>query len=740
MLPHQAFGDRHSQPAVNTSRNLEEHVPIITAYVTDRVLKWNDGPDYDKQAYKIISRNGFQNDDYKWLVQLACLYIELLMRTQYAQLDDAITAGCAKAADFILAQLLHRTLKSFNILPANVAELTTTLLRELPVLAVDLGISISAGIDNQGIDMTDPNQIVNVNTPNGVMTMTVAQAVSLGLMAPPQMQVMHQPQFQTGPAGGQQYHQPQYQPQLTPQQIQEYKWQQLQAGRQQQAQQQAFQQNQMPAANMMGQQAAGTMMDPYQQYNNQQNNQNLNNGGNGGAGQAIVPPSGTPIVPNGAGPNVTRSTSSTDTWYEAGTGTDSTSVESTVAQTRAVPEPTVTSDVLIPTTNGYLYPYTYPSEVVENPEINLEQFVLFPMVYDADTHRGLWVLNKHKEVVGFTIKELVGMDYDKHNVAQYFAAQRSHDSVIDKKRTLKLLADVQKKAYIAEKLEIIEPMYDEEGNVVPSKDANVYKFGDPIEIPKLLIGENTTYDYSLRLLRVEGLGQDIHEAMDEAVINYEHQYLQPVVIGEPYASIAMKLKSARTYVDIMRVLDELLECDGIEYTWQYINRTVTEFINNMLQFRFKTTITIQSFYIDYGDLVDYMDESYGNSTMFNATAQELIGSALYPYSKDDEVFDSTWNDGVTVGFGILSDVTILPIVSDEIHIPIPVPDGDTEVNTRQAAVVSSKSYPELYSAIKHRVLNADARASRIVFGTKDGEFFFVHKSIGDSSYVITRTP
>lgn len=734
MLPHQAHGDRHSQPVVVAAKHLEKHVPYITAYVTDKVLKWADGPDYDKQAYKTISHNGFQNDDYKLLVQLACLCIEHIMRTEYSQLDDAINAGCSKAADFLLAIILHRNLKSFKILPANVAELTTNLLRALPQLSLELGLSISAGIDNQGVNMSDMNQLIQVNTANGPMTMPLGQAIQLGLVVQQQ-----QPQYQTGPVPGQMYGQPQYSQQLTPDQLNNIKWQQLQAQRQQQ------QMYNQPAANMMGQQAAGTMMPVAYQNSQPQMNTNNQVSANAGVGQPIMPQNdwvqGSPGQNNGPAV-VTKSTSSADAWYESNSGVDKVVTETTLEQARpsVVKQTTDNNNNLIPTNTGFLYPYVFPSRVDETP-VNMEQALMYPMMFDSEVGKGMWVINKHREIIGFTIKELPAMEYDNHDVAQYFSPQRDGSAKIDKRRTLKILADVQKKAYIAEKLDTIEPILDEEGNVTPASP-NTYRFGDPIEIPKLLIGENTTYDYSLRLLRVEGLGDEVHEAMADAVVNYEHQYLQPVVIGEPYASIALKLKKARTYTDVLNVLEELDEHEGIEYAWQYINRTATEFVNNLLRFRFKLTIEIQSFYLDYDELVDYLEENHGVSAIFSATAQELIASSLYPYSSDDEVFDDTWKDGVSVAFGILSDVTILPIISDEINLPVPVPeDADAvELKSRLTAVVSSKSYPELYRAIKHRVTNADPRASRIAFGTKDGEFFFVHKSTGESSYIITRTP
>lgn len=737
MLPHQAFRDRHSQPTVVAARHLEEHVPIITAIATDKVMKWDNGPDYDKQAYKTISRSGFQNDDYKWLVQLACLFAEFLMRTKRLQLDDAIDEGCSKAADFLLAQILHRNLKSFKILPANVAEMTTNLLRALPQLSIDFNLSLSGGINNQGIDMTDMNQLVNVNTPNGVMTMPYGQAIQLGLAAPPQMQ----PQFQTAPVPGQHYNQQMgYQQQLTPAQVQEYKWQQLQAMRQNQGQQ-------MPAANMMGQQAGGTMMP----INYNQNTQtNMGSTTNGGVGQPIMPQeqqSNVQMPPGqnqGGTPIVTKTTSSVDAWYQTNPNVDSASVESTVEQARPNVIPAATAgwvESLIPTATGYLYPYNFPTRVDMNSGLDMDQATMYPVMFDSTVSKGMWVINKHKDVVNFTVQELKAMEYDKHDVAQYFSAQRNADAKIDKKRTMKLLADVQKKAYIAERLDTIEPMYDEEGTVVPAND-KVYRFGDPIEIPKLLIGENTTYDYSLRLLRVEGLGDEMHEAMEDAVVNYEHQYLQPVVIGEPFATIALKLKKARFYKDILDVLEELHEHEGLVYAWQYINRTATEYINKLLAYRFRLSVEIQSFYLDYDELVDHLDENYGISALFTSSAQELISSALYPYSADDEVFDETWKDGVCVAFGILSDVTILPILSDEINLPVPVPEdaNASELKMRSSALVSNRSYPELFRAIKHRVSNADPRASRIAFGTKDGEFFFVQKTSNETSFIITRTP
>lgn len=748
MLPHQAYRDEHSQPVVLTAKYLHEEIPIITAQVTKELLYWDTGPDYDRAAFKSISRNGFQNEDYKWAVQMACLYTEYLIRTHRSMLTDAIVTASAKAADFALAVYHHNNLKSFKVMPSNIEQKMYNLLKELPEFSKRIGLTIIDSEHNKGaLKMTNMNTLIQVQTQNGPITMTVQQALQSGVQLPPQMMqqlqptqqyVTGQPQFQ-----GQQYQGQPYQGQqyiqnggLTPAQIQEQKWQVLNAQRQ--AQQMASQygnQTMQPAANMMGQQAAGHVMGSYQQYNQQQSQMQVPGApadANSGVGGTISV--GTNEPTQNAAPVVTRTTTPTANWW----GEDTPSSQ---PQAQAPVAPVVTS-LLEPTTTGYSYPYSFPTRISTNDEVDLEQAARFPVVYDSELYSGYWLLNRNKNVIGFTVKEKEVMDYDKHDVAQYFSRQRTDKVTIDKQKTIKLLADVQKKAFIAQRLDEIEPESEVEGNVTPAKEA--YKFGDPIEIPRLMIGETTTYDYCIRLLMIDNISDEMRDAMQSSVVNYEHQYMQPFVLGQPFSNTLLDLKKSKRYSDILEVMDGLAELEGVEYCWQYINRTTTEYINKLLKYRYKLTIEIQSFYLDYEDLVEYLDTNHGFATAFNETAQELLQSALYPYSREDEVFDATWEDTdeISVSFGILSDVTILPILSDEINIPVPVPtDADTtELKLRQTAVVSNMSYPELYRAIRHRVTNADPRASRIVFGTKDGEFFFVQKSMKDTAYIITRQP
>lgn len=749
MLPHQAFRDEHSQPVVLTAKYLYEEIPIITAQVTKELMFWDTGPDYDRAAYKYLSRNGFQNEDYKWTVQMACLYTEYLIRTKRATIRDAVVTASAKATDFALAMYHHHNLKSFKVMPSNIEQKMYNLLKELPEFSKQIGLSIVDSEYNKGaLKMSNMNTLINVQTPNGIVSMTVQQALASGVQLPPQLlqqmqmqvpqqqYVTGQPQFQQQQYQGQQYQGQQYVQGggLTPAQIQEQKWQVLNATRQaQQMTNQYNQQQQQPAANMMGQMAAGNVMGTYQQYNQQQQMQmpGAPADTNAGVGGTLSTGTTAPVQP----PTVTKATTTPSQWWGSDVPEEP-QVEPPVAQV------IVESVVLEQTATGYLYPYSYPTRVDMNSGLDLEQASMYPVVFDSDIYSGYWMLNRNKLVIGFTVKENDVMDYDKHDVAQYFSRQRKAASTIDKKKTIKLLADVQKKAFIAQRLDEIEPETEVEGNVTPAEDA--YVFGDPIEIPRLMLGETTTYDYCIRLLMVDELSEQMQDAIQLSVVNYEHQYMQPLVLGHPYAETLLDLKKSKRYSDILEIMDGLADLDSAEYCWQYINRTTTEFINKLLKYRYKLTIEIQSFYLDYEDLVEYLDDNHGFATAFNETAVELLQSALYPYSKDDEVFDETWSDTdtSTVSFGILSDVTILPILSDEINIPVPVPtDADTaELKLRHTAVVTNKSYPELYRAIKHRVTNADPRASRIAFGTKDGEFFFVQKTLKDTAYIITRQP
>lgn len=183
--------------------------------------------------------------------------------------------------------------------------------------------------------------------------------------------------------------------------------------------------------------------------------------------------------------------------------------------------------------------------------------------------------------------------------------------------------------------------------------------------------------------------------------------------------------------------------------WKLLNDIITNFVNDVLAYRLNVDIVIQSFNVDIEELIGVLHKEHGIRNDFVKTLRELTGTALFPINADHEDYiqyidlpeigeDDEFDANDFIIFTTLSDVTVLPMESSSIYIPLPEKDDEWLEAAPVACIVTWESYTELYNAIHDRMTNKNIRASQVVFVTADGVNLYIKKTSSDDAYVVSR--
>lgn len=386
----------------------------------------------------------------------------------------------------------------------------------------------------------------------------------------------------------------------------------------------------------------------------------------------------------------------------------------------------------VKTSNGYETDY-YSVDVEEWPLNPLG----YPVIYDADTVKAVFRLDKNKNIQDLIfITGGKAMDYDKHENVNLLKSQRRGSGGPDKEATIKMLAQIQREKFIEETLEAImgETV---EGNV--TGDVEDKHLDKPIFINRLVLGNNEGHDYIYTLKDVLK-DSPLFDKVGTNVFNYEYQYVIPMALAGEHATIAKKFRNAKDWLAIRRTLDEFGEANVEPTLWTYINQFLTKYVNDVVNYRLGVDVNIDSFDIDIEELVDMLQEQYGSIAEFNRAAKEVANTFLSVIEAGTNRFDSYFGEGNDgeVAFAVNTDVTVLPLTSDNLFIPVPVDEEEDENTKPTQAVVTKESFPELYHAIFNRMRNVSSDCVQVMFVTMDGIGIRIHRATSSAMYYLER--
>lgn len=758
-MTYMAHKDQPMIPPVARRPKMEPFIEDIVGELTFTIIDWEKSSNkYRKNSYEDLVKNGFMNRDFLWLTQFAVDYIDYLMFKKHQEKHEAITHGSAKAIELYLALLIKKSGQLHTELPG-VQNYYKARINEYP----ELTALIREHLSKFEGDILGAKEMQSSNIPPYQQFYGADGQIyyydNMGqLMRPSPGGTGHQgyreptltekwDQVQRSRAAGQRYQQPQYQPSYhrghpgygMPQQ---QGMPQGYPGTQQSWGPNPGYQSPPPPPPTYGNMELGPHTGSYSGYSQQQT-------GNMPSNNSLGPM--TPHTSPSNNPQAQSGQRHIDIPAPQPMGQQtpiSTPRPGTTPKEKQAPAPVSLKPVskkspypnIVKTHAGYECSYFVGDETRESFTAGL------PIMFDPSVRKGIYQLDSSKTVIGFktTNYKEDDVEYGVHETVQFFNKTREEAPTPSKKRTREVLADIQRKLFVKQKLEEIEGTA-LEGNV--SGDEEI-ELDSPIYVTQTIQGDLGEKEYLSRLFAETDI-----DVGYQNVINYEHILPRDILLTGACAEIAARFKKVDDWYQIKDILTELLD-EGLPlYHWAWFNQTATNFVNDVVRYRLNVDLSMDSFDVDIDDMVSVLHSEHEIRNDFTKHVHELCKTWFYPSEldkdavlyfpgKDDpNVETDDINTGNTVTFVTLTDVTLLPIESSSIYLPIPDKDKEySEGGLPSACIVTSDSYPTLFAAIQDRVNNANIRVCQVVFVTRDNMVMYIKKTGSDDAYVISRNP
>lgn len=728
---------------------MKAYLEDIVVHLTMCILEWEKAGPFKRQAYAILIKNGMQNDTFFNLTQLACDYCDYLIFHVREQAERAVINGSDKALELHIALMVEKTGQLKAELPS-IQNYYKARINEYPELKRKVMDHLSSYGNNLGAKEMIPNQpFIDQNTQQWVMYNNQGQLV---YCAPPQQQAPSLTQQwdqsharrQAAQYGAQQpQHQPappavMYNNQGQPMQ----QWGPNNAVQMQQAQGQMVNSYQQPVPQQP--QPLGPSAGGYANYNNnpvQNNTAVVNNS----AGLGPMVNHNQPLRHPGASSQQRHTDLPAPQTEDKAVPIASTHMPGhapKAAPAAPVVEVKNPLEELVETPSGFECSYSYGNSQLGGVMGSL------PILFDVANMKGVYQLDANHNVTGFKLvhykeKEL---DYKTHETSQFFNKTRSNADDPSRKETRAMLASIQRKLFVEEKLAEVENEV-LVGNVTNAGDVE-YDLSDPLVLVKTLYGRYGETDYIGRMFQNYNTNAKL-ATVTGRVVNFEHMCWNGIDLSNATAEVASRINKVKDWFELNDILNDLVDAGLPLSEWKLLNDIITNFVNDVLAYRLNVDIVIQSFNVDIEELIGVLHKEHGIRNDFVKTLRELTGTALFPINADHEDYiqyidlpeigeDDEFDANDFIIFTTLSDVTVLPMESSSIYIPLPEKDDEWLEAAPVACIVTWESYTELYNAIHDRMTNKNIRASQVVFVTADGVNLYIKKTSSDDAYVVSR--
>lgn len=169
--------------------------------------------------------------------------------------------------------------------------------------------------------------------------------------------------------------------------------------------------------------------------------------------------------------------------------------------------------------------------------------------------------------------------------------------------------------------------------------------------------------------------------------------------------------------------------------WRHLDEMLAHQVNDLSVYKYGMTLTIESFCMEIDELLVAIAEDYSAevSTEFNANVAWIKETTLKlhqgeTYADAANLDPEDPNRTLVGGFGIVKDVTLLPVHSKDVGIGY---YGDS-------GLVSSSRTPKLYNLIRDRFAVIGDTVRHVVLVTTDGGVIECHRTNSATSYAISR--
>ena len=723
MVSH-AYKDKPMIPNVWVREDIKEDIPMLSAYVTQQILKLKRGIAPQQSLYNKLKSNGFNNDDYKEILQFACDYFDYLHFDKHYNKNMCFNEASIKACEIYAAKYIQES-DEFSTLSPGTKNFYQALINEYPELKRLIEEHHRSYGENKGEKKVYtqqpliPGQIYQDQMGNCFTVDQYGRQVAVPAPMPQQMppEVRHaqsmmrrnNAQYAPAPAmmpvqqpmgwgANPQYNQPLAQPMVRQPMYgnsggyAEY--------------------SQQP----VGTQQSGLMSAFTPQGRSQANAQqdNLN----------LPPPSRVSAA------NWHNDNQPAHVQAQAAPVQSEPDVDHVFAKEEA------TARKYLKTKDGYETDYYWTSydEWPANP-------FGFPVIYDASEVKAVFLLDRNKNIQDLKfVKGTLSVDFDKHENKNLLKQQKRSSEGPDKEATLKALAEIQRKNYVEETLAII--MGEElEGNVTGEVSDEV-DLTKPVFLDRIITGNNPSVDYVLTLSDTL-VGSKYENLVGKMTFCYEYQYTYPLAFAGDQAKVIKELRLANDWVKMRNILAKLDTLNIEQSILTILNKRLTTIVNDLVKYRLGVDLTIDSFDTDIEDLIEVLNEQHGQASEFKRYAKHVSGTFVHVIEAGTSKFDAyfgtedAYKD--TVGICTLTEITVIPLHSDELFIPVPqdedVPFNEVDVRMKQA-IVTKTSFPELYTVIADLARGGSKDCYDTLLVTTNGVAIKIHTTGQPNAYAL----
>ena len=368
-------------------------------------------------------------------------------------------------------------------------------------------------------------------------------------------------------------------------------------------------------------------------------------------------------------------------------------------------------------------------------------------VYPVYSNNGFYVVDNAGTITDFFSRpktiEGLNMDYDLHDDTKFFTPMSPKDLAAspDEQSMLDAFANLQTQQKVSEVLADIE----QQAGVVDG-ESTALLIETTVVIEDQVNGEIAGDDYyTLGYSALRRAMGEVDYEMEDVSVRYRHVHMYPWHIKDDDLKAVRKLRFKDNYSDIAEVLIELSERESFPDSWfNRLNDIATNYVNDVVSTQYHLNdadyFYIDSFCLDANDAIKLM-EKLGHGDSFNDTAKQLVSTLLYVWDNTKPVFSDYYNDVIAenmddvddgqvniVGFGIVRDVTVIPLHSRDVPLHA----------NKDRCLLTKQGFESLWQVAKDRIDNRDARTGEIVIVTSDNRHMYITETAVHDVYAITK--
>lgn len=367
-----------------------------------------------------------------------------------------------------------------------------------------------------------------------------------------------------------------------------------------------------------------------------------------------------------------------------------------------------------------------------------------PMLYPKVSCDGYYVVDASGTIIDFFSRprneKENDVDYALHDDSKFFAPLTSRDVNIkaDDTKMLETFAKLQVEQKVEEVIESIESQADvlKAGEMAMVVDKTI-AFDD--QVNGNLLGDDY-YTIGYNKLRASMEGRE-YRAKNLA-FRYAHVHLYQWHVEDSSLPLVKRLRYKDSYVDILSTLNTLSEQESFPDAWfTRINDAATRYVNRVIKNRYplseSETFSIKSFCLDIESAIEEMDAlGYGDD--FNHTAKQLAQTLLFTWLDTSIIYQDYFNVGESddkddsneisaASFGIVRDVTIIPLHSREIPLYV----------QKNECLLTEHGFKALWDIAKDRIENKNTNVAEVLIVTSDNRHMYISETVTDGIYLIT---